>query len=167
MGQKEKIEIFVVDDDPLMGSMLANSLRKLNYDDFEVEVVSYETGEECLSDIHGNLAAIVLDHYLDSEIPNAKSGLQILREIRKYNQSVPIFVLSCQAEMVTTAELLKAGANEYVVKDNDAFMRISGLVQKVINDKIRKRKNIFRWQVAVTLSVIVLLIFIAIRSNTQ
>jgi len=76
-------------------------------------------------------------------------------------------VLSGQAEMVTTAELLKAGANEYVVKDNDAFMRISGLVQKVINDKIRKRKNIFRWQVAVTLSVIVLLIFIAIRSNTQ
>jgi len=167
MGQKEKIEIFVVDDDPLMGSMLANSLRKLNYDDFEVEVVSYETGEACLSDIHGNLAAIVLDHYLDSEIPNAKSGLQILREIRKYNQSVPIFVLSGQAEMVTTAELLKAGANEYVVKDNDAFMRISGLVQKVINDKIRKRKNIFRWQVAVTLSVIALLIFMAIKSNTQ
>jgi CheY-like chemotaxis protein len=167
MGQKEKIEIFVVDDDPLMGSMLANSLRKLNYDDFEVEVVSYETGEECLADIHSNPAAIVLDHYLDSEIPNAKSGLQILREIRKSNQSVPIFVLSGQAEMVTTAELLKAGANEYVVKDNDAFMRISGLVQKVINDKIRKRKNIFRWQVAVTLSVIVLLIFIAIRSNTQ
>lgn len=167
MGQKEKIEIFVVDDDPLMGSMLANSLRKLNYDDFEVEVVSYETGEECLADIHSNPAAIVLDHYLDSEIPNAKSGLQILREIRKSNQSVPIFVLSGQAEMVTTAELLKAGANEYVVKDNDAFMRISGLVQKVINDKIRKRKNIFRWQVAVTLSVIALLIFIAIRSNTQ
>jgi len=166
MGQKDKIEIFVVDDDPLMGSMLANSLRKLQYDDFEVEVVSFETGEECLSAIHGNLAAIVLDYYLDSEIVDAKSGLQILREIRSSNQTVPIFVLSGQVEMVTTAELLKAGANEYVVKDNDSFMRISGLVQNVINEKIRKRVNKFRWRVAVTLSVIVFLIVIAIKSNT-
>ena len=166
MGQKEKIEIFVVDDDPLMGSMLANSLRKLQYDDFEVEVVSFETGEECLSALHNNLAAIVLDYYLDSEISDAKSGLQILREIRSYDETVPIFVLSGQAEMVTTAELLKAGANEYVVKDNDAFMRISGLVQNVINEKMRKRVNKFRLRVAVTLSVIVFLIYIAIRSNT-
>jgi len=165
MRKKENFKILIVDDDPQLCRMLSSYLGKVHYEDINIEVKCFATGEDCLVELNNSPDVIVLDYYLNSEVPNAKSGLQILKEIRARNRSIPVFVLSSQSQMVITAEMLKAGANEYVVKDNATSMRVAGLVQKTINDKVHKRKVASRWWLAAALFIVVLLVM-AVKSNT-
>lgn len=102
--------IFIVEDDPWYGEMLKYHLS-LN-PDYEVHL--FENGKDCLNNLHKRPNVICVDYNL----PDLK-GDKLLRRIKEHNSSVPIIIISGQEEISIVLELLKRGAYEYIIKDDN------------------------------------------------
>jgi len=123
---KEKIKIFIVDDEPLLSEMLTDYLNDHIPD---LSVVSFPTGEACLKSLHENPEIVVLDYYLNSIEKDAANGIDILREIKKKNKALPVIMLSSQKSYTTAAQTIGYGAMHYVIKGKEAFNEIKELIQ--------------------------------------
>lgn len=117
--------IFVVDDDEMLRTMLSDHLSKnpLN------KTYEFPTGEECVKNLHLNPDVVILDYQLNAVDSNAKDGLEILQQIKKLDRKVCVIMLSSQSQYGKAAQTIVKGALEYVVKDDNAFKRIDGILQ--------------------------------------
>ncbi|MBL4734762.1 MAG: response regulator [Flavobacteriales bacterium] len=146
MTATEKIKIFVVEDDKFYNHLLGKHIKTMErspaYSHLNFEVHSYYTADECLTNLDKDPAIIILDYYLDNELGNGQTGLDALREIRKCNKESKVIMFSAQSEMVMTVELMKAGAYDYVTKDNSSIMRVEQLIHKIIKEKEAKKGSL-------------------------
>ncbi|MCX7638144.1 MAG: sigma-54 dependent transcriptional regulator [Cyclobacteriaceae bacterium] len=115
MYEKDPVKIFVVEDDPAYTRFLKYVLG-LN-PDYEVEY--FTTGKECLANLHKNPDVITLDYSLP-DLP----GEKVLEQIRQYDQGISVIIVSAQEKIGTAVELLKAGAFDYITKDQDTKERL-------------------------------------------
>jgi DNA-binding NtrC family response regulator len=115
MYEKDPIKIFVVEDDPAYIKFLKYVLG-LN-PDYEVEY--YATGKECIANLHRNPDVITLDYSLP-DMP----GEKVLEQIRQYDPGISVIIVSAQEKIGTAVELLKAGAFDYITKDQDTKERL-------------------------------------------
>jgi DNA-binding NtrC family response regulator len=111
----DALKIFVVDDDPLFAKTMKFHLS-LN-PDFDVEI--YPDGKKCLENLYKNPSLICLDYNLP-----VMSGLQIMKRIKEASKDIPIIIISSQHDVKIAVELLKEGAYDYIVKDEDLFQRL-------------------------------------------
>jgi DNA-binding NtrC family response regulator len=125
-------KIFIVEDDPLYGEMLKYHLS-LNPDN---EVVKFETGAECLKNLYKNPSLISLDYSLPD-----MSGFEVIKKVKEFNADIPIVVVSGQEDVATAVKLLKDGAYDYFVKDEDTKERLWNTL-KNIKEKIELKKEI-------------------------
>jgi len=123
---KQNAKIFIVDDEPLLSEMLTDYLQEQN-PGFIIK--SFPTGEACLNELYKNPDVIVLDYYLNSREKDAANGIDILREIKKHNKNLPIFMLSSQKNYSTATRTIMYGAVHYVIKGQDAFEEIYRLIK--------------------------------------
>ena len=103
-------KIFIVEDDPFYGRLLKHHLS-LN-PDYEIEI--FTTGKACLQEVYKNPDVICLDYGL----PDI-SGDKLFTKIRAINNTVPIVIISGQEDISTAVDLLKKGATDYIVKDDN------------------------------------------------
>ena len=115
-------KIFIVEDDELYGQMLKHHLS-LN-PDYEVEL--FLTGTDCLKNLHKNPSVISLDFRL----PDI-SGHKVIKEILEYNPEIPVIIVSGQEDITTAVELLKEGAYDYFVKDDNTKDRLWNAITKI------------------------------------
>lgn len=115
-------KIFVVEDDPLYGEMLKYHLS-LNPDN---EVIKFDTGTECLKNLH--LAPSLIS--LDFSLPDI-TGFEVIRKVREYNADIPVVVVSGQEDVGTAVQLLKDGAYDYFVKDEDTKERLWNTIKNI------------------------------------
>jgi DNA-binding NtrC family response regulator len=120
----ENKKIFVVDDDTMYATMLADHLTEQGY-----EVETFATGEDCLASLDSEPGVIILDYYLDSEVPEAKNGLEILKEIKKADEDIKVVMLSSQEHYGIALQTLAKGAIYYVIKDLQSFKEIDKLLE--------------------------------------
>jgi len=125
-------KVFVVEDDPFYGEMLKYHIS-LN-PDYIVE--KYETGKEVLNNLYKNPSVISLDYSLPD-----MSGLEVLRKVKENNPNVPVIIVSGQEDVSTAVNLLKEGAYDYFVKDDETKDRIWNAL-KNIRDKEKLEKEI-------------------------
>ncbi len=118
--------IFIVDDDKFFGEMLKEHLLKKSGRNISV----FKTGEDCLDNLHENPNLIILDYNLDSINRDAANGLKILQFIRKKNQLLPVVMLSNQDQYSIALQTIQKGAEQYVIKDDEAFENID----RILND---------------------------------
>ena len=123
MAIKQK-NIFVVDDDELMAAMLKDHLLQNPLH----KVTVFNTGEDCIKNLHLSPDIIFLDYELDSVNAQAKDGYQILQQIKKLDKDVQVIMLSSQDEYGKALQTVVKGALEYVVKGDDAFKRIDHIL---------------------------------------
>ncbi len=119
-----KKKIFVVDDDPMFCTMLSDHLE----DQETYDVASFGTGEECLQRLSEKPDAIILDYYLDANVPGAKNGLEILRQIHKTDPEQKVIMLSSQEHYGVALQTIASGAVNYVIKDLKSFEEIDALL---------------------------------------
>jgi DNA-binding NtrC family response regulator len=124
MYEKDPVKIFVVEDDPAYSKFLKYVLA-LN-PDFEVEF--FTTGKECINQLHQQPTVITLDYSLP-DMP----GEKVLQEIREFDPNVSVIIISAQEKIGTAVELLKAGAFDYITKDEDAKDRILNSINNARN----------------------------------
>lgn len=115
-------KIFVVEDDPLYGEMLKYHLS-LNPDN---EVIKYETGTECLKNLHKAPSLISLDYSLPD-----MSGFEVIKKVKEFNSDIPVVVVSGQEDVATAVRLLKDGAYDYFVKDEDTKERLWNTIKNI------------------------------------
>ena len=105
MGKK----ILIVDDDPVVRSLLTEYLTKHGY---KVEVLSH--GSECLQRLKTEQPDMLI---LDLIMPSM-SGLQVLQSIREAQQTInlPVILLSANTESESGAYKIGIKADGYIQK---------------------------------------------------
>lgn len=150
MITKEKINLFLVDDDPTYLKMLEHSLRDSQY--YDGNIKGFCTGHECLSNMSGKPDIVVLDYLLNSSDKNAMNGIETLKKIKKTNPKTQVIMLSGQDKIDVAINSLKFGAFDYVVKNENAFIRTQNSINNMVeNVKLRK----IAWQTRVLATVVV------------
>ncbi len=105
----DQFKIFIVEDDPWYGQVLMHHLG-LN-PDYEVKL--FTSAIELLSHLHERPDLVCMDFGL----PDMK-GDKLLKEIQNRQNQMPVIVISAQEEISVAVNLLKAGARDYIIKDD-------------------------------------------------
>src|SRR5687768_350667 len=124
MYEKDPVKIFVVEDDPAYSKFLKYVLG-LN-PDFEVQF--FTSGKECLNNLHKNPAIITLDYSLP-DMP----GEKVLAQIRGHDPNINVIIVSAQEKIGTAVELLKLGAYDYIIKDQETKDRLLNSINNARN----------------------------------
>jgi len=100
-------KILVVDDEPSILRLLEEALTQWGY-----QVKCAASGDEALAAIRGDLFDAVLT---DIRMPEM-SGLDLLREIKRHDDSIEVVMMTGYPTIVSAVEALKEGAYDYLSK---------------------------------------------------
>lgn len=115
MKNPNALKIFILEDDTWYGSMLQHYLS-LNPD---YEVKRFEKSAEFFNHLHENPDVVTLDYSLPD-----MAGDEVLKKIRETSPNIQVLVISGQEDVATAISLLKNGAFDYIVKDDDTKDRV-------------------------------------------
>lgn len=121
-----QFSIFIVEDDAFYGAMLEYHLT-LNPD---YQVRRFETGKSLLENLYLRPSAITLDYSL----PDI-DGEVVLKKIQKDYPEIPVIIISGQEDISTAVQLLKNGAYDYIVKDENAKDRLWSTLLRIRENK--------------------------------
>jgi two-component system, OmpR family, response regulator len=136
---REKIKLFLVDDDVLFLKLLESDFNSCA--DFAIE--TYPTGELCIENLSHNPDVIILDYHLDGIETNAMNGLETLEQIKKFNQDIPVVMLSSQDKIDVAIKCMHYKAFDYVVKSETAFVRLQKIITSIF--KYKKMEKELSW----------------------
>jgi len=108
-----KLEVFVVDDDPVILEILAGALE----DDFRATF--FTSGEACLTAVAAAAPDIVI---LDLSLPGM-SGIEVCRRLKAdwETQAIPILFVSASDDIETHLLCYEAGGEDFITKPFDAW----------------------------------------------
>ena len=121
--------ILVVDDDPDIQEVLRDRLEFVGY-----QVLVGSSGKEGLELLQKHSPQIVL---LDIEMPDI-NGLEVLREIRKRGDDVPVVMITAYSTIERAVQAMKEGAYDFIPKPFEPD-HISLIVQKAMERQRLKR----------------------------
>jgi len=129
--------IFIVEDDPWYGQLLHYHLS-LNPED---TVHLWTSGQECLDNMHLRPDVVTIDFSL----PDI-SGDKLLARLRLRWPEVPVIVISAQNKIATAVQLLKAGAADYLVKDDNTKDLLWNAIQRLretseLREKVKRLED--------------------------
>jgi len=120
--------IFFIDDDKVILNLLEYTFQSRQ----DYHVITFQTGEECLENLHQHPRLIVLDHILSGSGESTLNGLETLKEIRKVDKEVPVVILTGQGDDTLLTEFMEHGANRYLTKDDFFVDSLIETIQDVI-----------------------------------
>ena len=139
MNTKNKVKLFLVDDDVLFLKSL--EIDFLQHGDFDIE--TFATGELCVANLSHKPDIIILDYLLDSIDKSAMNGIETLDKIKKFNPEIPVIMLSAQDKIEVAINCMHHKATDYVVKSETAFMRLQKIITTVM--RINKMEKELIW----------------------
>lgn len=120
------VKIFAVEDDPTYRKFLEYVLS-LN-PDFEVNF--FDSGSDCIKHLHLKPNVIALDYSLPD-----MSGEEVLKKVKSFDSAIQVIIVSAQEKIGTAVQLLKSGAYDYIIKNEDTKDRLLNAINNA-------RKNI-------------------------
>jgi len=121
------MKILVIEDNPRLSIRIKQQLQKW----YIVEVAS--TGDEALERVASDSFDLAL---LDLGLPDI-SGLDVCKQIRRINSSLPILILTGVDTTSSRVELLDSGADDYMAKPFDVSelrARINALARRQLRN---------------------------------
>jgi DNA-binding NtrC family response regulator len=109
LNKINNIKIFIVEDDPWYGQLLKHHLG-MN-PDYELEL--FTNAKDFLNNLYKKPELVCMDFGLPD-----MSGDRLLKEIKLRDKNLPVIVISAQEEINVAVALLKAGARDYIIKDD-------------------------------------------------
>jgi DNA-binding NarL/FixJ family response regulator len=123
-----KRKVFIVDDHPIIREGLAQMINR------EPDLAVCGDAQE----MHEALQAIDVQkpHILIVDISlNGPDGLDLLKNIRAKDPSLPVLILSMHDESIYAERALRAGANGYIMKQ-EATERVLIALRRILNREI-------------------------------
>jgi two-component system, OmpR family, response regulator len=119
--------IFIVDDDVLLTAELKEYLTRNVAHTIQI----FYTGEECLKHVAQEPDVIILAYYLNTVDKNAANGMEILETIKKSYPAIHIIMFSSQEHYGIAMQSIQKGAEQYVIKDEEAFEKIALMISEM------------------------------------
>lgn len=126
------LKIFIVEDDPWYGEFLEYHIR-LNP---AHEVYRFDNATDCIHQLHAEPDVITLDYRLPD-----MNGEEAVKEILKYRPDQKIIIISGQEDINTAVLLLKNGAYDYIVKDDNTRERLWKVFNNLADNKALELEN--------------------------
>jgi two-component system response regulator AtoC len=148
MKNQNSLKIFILEDDTWYGSMLQHYLS-LNPD---YEVKRFESSRDFFAHLHERPDVVTLDYSMPD-----MDGSEVLKKIKEVHPDIQVIIISGQEDVGTAISLLKNGAFDYIVKDDDTKDRlwnsimhlkeINGLKQEVeqLKDQVGRKYDYSRF----------------------
>ena len=103
-------KIHIVEDDPWYGELLKYHLSLCP--DYDVTLL--HTANECLDNLYKRPDIVCIDFGL----PDI-TGDKLLEQIKKTHPAIPVIVISSQEDVGIVLSFIKAGAADYIIKDDN------------------------------------------------
>jgi len=119
-----KPRLLLVEDEPSLARGLTDSFRDEGY-----EVRHVGRGDEALGAVHDFRPQVLV---LDLMLPG-RSGLDVLRELRESDTSLPVLVLTAKGDVVDRVVGLELGADDYLPKpfaERELLARVLALLRR-------------------------------------
>jgi len=126
-----QFSIFIVEDDPWYGEVLKHHLS-MNPD---YAISLFTSASDCLKNLYRKPDVICTDFGLPD-----MTGAELFDKIRTADNSIPVVIISGQEQVNIAVELLRAGARDYIVKDDNARDLLWNAVQKIRETSELKRE---------------------------
>jgi len=102
------MKALVVDDSAVMRKVLVGALARAGVD----EAHQAADGVECIEAVEKEEYGLIL---MDWNMPNML-GIDAVRKIREMGKTMPIIMVTTEAEKARVIEALKSGATNYIIK---------------------------------------------------
>lgn len=129
----EALSILIIEDSEEDTELLVRLLRKNNYEPKYRQIWKEPALRQALSETHWDL--IISDFHMP-----AFSGLDALRIVRDMEIDTPFIVVSGVVGEDKAVEMMLAGANDYVMKDNMSRL-IPAIKRELVEAKTRRDKK--------------------------
>jgi two-component system response regulator AtoC len=126
MKSQKTFKVFIVEDDLWYSSMLQYYLS-LNPD---YVVQKFDTAKTFLARLHEKPDVVTLDYSLPD-----MNGDQLLKQVKEASPDTKVIIISGQEDVKVALDLIKKGATDYIVKDEDTK-------DKLWNTIINLRENV-------------------------
>ena len=126
-------KIFIVEDDKWYGELLHHHLS-LN-PEYEIEI--FDSGNDLLKNLYKKPSVITLDYSL----PDIK-GAVLLKRLKEHHPDIPVVMISGQEDISTAITLLKEGAYDYIVKNEETKERLWRTMKNIRDSLALKNENI-------------------------
>lgn len=140
-----KYKVFIVEDNRSSQMFLESYLSKMPNCPHDkkpnLDIYSFNSGEECLDAINLNPDIVILDFYLDETNSEAANGLHILKQIKKKRPSTKVIIMSGQENVMVTAELYNKGASDYISKEHYGVVRVGQSILRLISEIEEEKKK--------------------------
>lgn len=127
----ESYSIFIVEDDPWYGEILTYHLG-LNPD---FKISRFVSAREALAKLHQQPDLVTIDFSL----PDMKGDL-LFQKIREAGCQAPVIMISGQEDITIAVNLLKAGVNDYLVKDDTTKDLLWNAVNRIRENQSLKKE---------------------------
>jgi len=128
---KTKNTILVVDDDLAHRTMLRTLLGGWRYD-----IAEADDGQRAIEAVHQKPFDLIL---MDIRMIKV-SGLEALSEIKRFNPSIPVVIMTAYASVETAVKALKEGAYDYLTKPLD-FDELKLTIERAMEHTRLKEEN--------------------------
>ena len=126
-------KILIVDDEPDFLEVMRVRLEASNY-----EVITASNGEDALNHVKNDKPDAVL---LDILMPGI-DGLEVLRRIRKTDESLPVYIITAFSTEERFKVANKFGASGFIVKTDDLAKEVDNITSALdMSSKFRNNKK--------------------------
>src|SRR6266852_5723982 len=110
--EQKRITILLVEDNKDFAKLVQVYLQRFDKEAFSV--LWRENHAEALSELESNpeVDIVLMDYFLPG-----KNGLEITKEMRKRNITVPVVFLTVNKDFDLAVEVMKVGIDDYLVKE--------------------------------------------------
>lgn len=121
-------QIFIVDDDPFWSSILHQILTELGY----ANILLYENGNDCMSNLHLNPDIIFLDYQMEGF-----DGLEVLKQIKSVNENIEVIFNTSIEDLNVAMNAITLGSFEYLLKGNATKKDVQKIIENTFNKKLQ------------------------------
>ena len=141
MNDKEKIKIFLVDDDEMFVDSMKHSLLGKRR-----EITTFSSGEDCIKSLMEQPQIVVLDYVLNDTL----NGVQVLNQIKQASPETQVIILSGIENEDIMQDTLKYGAYDFIEKGESAIYKLKKEISAICDEiesenEIKKDDNRMLW----------------------
>ena len=123
--------VLLVDDEKLVLRSLEKTLLRAGYD--VITASDCKSGSETFAQNAARIEIAVLDLNMPSfdGLPKSGAGLDLLADLKKQKQSLPVVILTAYDEVNKAKEAVSGGASAFFVKGRE--QGLVELIEKILN----------------------------------